>query len=484
MDLKLRFKSISAKWFLNILPIFVLLIVLCIIVASLGIYNYYKGLISDSAMEYVRDINVLSLTDADGYPDAARKYVEQFKFRDKVEVQIFSSEGEMLITTNGFAVENPYPEFIDYKESVSKNETVTWLGKNDNGERVLAVTTQLPDLGYGSNGAYRVVVSMEKAVKSFAAMVSLISFVGVIIVVFVAISGAYFIRSIVRPVREVTAAARKIASGDMKEKLTVKQNNEIGELCDTINHMASELERAETLKNDFISSVSHELRTPLTAIKGWGETVKLSVGEDNDVVRHGLEVMLGEADRLSGLVEELLDFSRVESGSLVVETSVNDPAAIVGEVVDMYEEIARQNKISIVFTKPEQNDMIMADRNRLKQVFINILDNAVKYNKPEGHIAVSMFNEEGCIRITVSDTGCGIPMKDLDHIKEKFYKANNNVRGSGIGLAVADEIVKHHNGLLFAESVEGEGTTITVVLPTVKAEDEVTEKIFPPSEKG
>ena len=179
MDLKLRFKSISAKWFLNILPIFVLLIVLCIIVASLGIYNYYEGLISDSAMEYVRDINVLSLTDADGYPDAARKYVEQFKFRDKVEVQIFSSEGEMLITTNGFAVENPYPEFIDYKESVSKNETVTWLGKNDNGERVLAVTTQLPDLGYGSNGAYRVVVSMEKAVKSFAAMVSLISFVGV-----------------------------------------------------------------------------------------------------------------------------------------------------------------------------------------------------------------------------------------------------------------------------------------------------------------
>lgn len=484
MDISLKFKSISTKWFLNILPIFVLLIVLCIIVASLGILNYYEGLISDSAMQYVRDINLLSLTDKEGYPDAARKYVEEFKFRDKVEVQFFSNDGEMLITTNGFAVENPYPEFVDYKEAVAKNETVTWLGKNDNGERVLAITNILPDLGYGSNGAYRVVVSMEKAQNGFVAIVSLITVVGILIIVFIAISGAYFIRSIVHPVREVTAAARKIAGGDMKEKLTVKQNNEIGELCDTINHMASELERAETLKNDFISSVSHELRTPLTAIKGWGETVKLSVGEDNDVVRHGLDVMLGEADRLSGLVEELLDFSRIESGSLTIETSLNDPAVIVSEVVDMYEEIARQNKISLVLERPEQNDMIMADRNRLKQVFINILDNAVKYNSQGGHIAVSMFNEEGCIRITVSDTGCGIPMKDLNHIKEKFYKANNNVRGSGIGLAVADEIVKHHNGLLFAESVEGEGTTITVVLPTVKAEDEVTEIIFPPSEKG
>ncbi len=484
MDISLKFKSISAKWFLNILPVFVLVIVLCIIFASLGLFNYYKGVISDSSMQYVRDINVLSLTDEAGYYDAARKYVEEFQYRDKIEVQLFSSDGEMLITTNGFAVENPYPEFIDYKEAVSKNETVTWFGKNDNGERVLAITNILPDLGYGSNGAYRVVVSMEKAIKSFIAIVSLISFVGIMIVVFVAISGAYFINSIIKPVRQVTAAARKIASGDMKEKLTVKQNNEIGELCDTINHMASELERAETLKNDFISSVSHELRTPLTAIKGWGETVKLSVSEDNEVVRHGLDVMLGEADRLSGLVEELLDFSRIESGSLTIETSINDPAVIVGEVVDMYEEIARQNKISLIFEKPEQNDMIMADRNRLKQVFINVLDNAVKYNKPEGHIVVSMFNEEGCIRITVSDTGCGIPLKDLDHIKEKFYKANNNVRGSGIGLAVADEIVKHHNGLLFAESVENEGTTITVVLPTVKAEDEVTEIVFPPSEKG
>ena len=175
----------------------------------------------------------------------------------------------------------------------------------------------------------------------------------------------------------------------------------------------------------------------------------------------------------------------MESGKLTITPSLNDPLKIIGDVVDMYEEMARQHKLSLVFVGPERTEKIMADRDRIKQVFINIIDNAIKYTEPGGHIVVSVFNEEGCIRVTISDTGCGIPAKDIDHIKEKFYKANTNVRGSGIGLAVADEIIKHHNGLLFVESAEGEGTTVTVVLPTVKAQpDEITEVIFPPEQKN
>jgi signal transduction histidine kinase len=247
--------------------------------------------------------------------------------------------------------------------------------------------------------------------------------VGLLVIGFSVMSGVFFVRSIVRPVREVTATARRIAGGDLKTRLEVKQNDEIGELCDTINYMASELENNNKLKNDFISSVSHELRTPLTAIKGWGETVRLSVDEGDELVRHGVDVMLGEAERLSGLVEELLDFSRIEAGKLTVTPVLNDPIAIVSSVVDMYEEIARQQKKSLVFVKPEKTEMIMADRDRLKQVFINVIDNAVKYTEAGGHIVVSAFNEEGCIRLTISDTGCGIAAKDLNHVKEKFFKS-------------------------------------------------------------
>lgn len=485
METNLKLHSITRRWMVNVLALDFFVVLVCEILLGVFMFNYYRGNVADAATEYVKDINVLSMSDEQGYSAAARNYAQKFGFRDKVEVQIFDNGDNLLVTTNGFASNGVAKTATDYAEAKESGTTAWWYGKNDNGERVLAITDILPDLGYGSHGAYRVLVSMEQVVKDYVGMLLVCIAVGLLVIGFSVVSGIFFVSSIVRPVRDVTATARKIAGGDLGTRLEVKQNDEIGELCDTINYMAAELENTGKSKNDFISSVSHELRTPLTAIKGWGETVRVSIGEDDEVVRHGVDVILGEADRLYSLVEELLDFSRIESGKLSITPTLNDPVAIVGSVVDMYEEIARKQKISLLFVKPDKNEMIMADSNRIKQVFINVLDNAVKYTEAGGHIVVSAYNEEGCIRVTISDTGCGIAAKDLAHVKEKFFKANTNVRGSGIGLAVADEIIKSHNGLMFLESQEGEGTTVTVVLPTVIAQpDEVTEVIFPPEQKG
>ena len=115
---------------------------------------------------------------------------------------------------------------------------------------------------------------------------------------------------------------------------------------------------------------------------------------------------------------------------------------------------------------------MLGDQDRLKQVFINIIDNAVKYTESGGQVLITQATEEGCVRITVTDTGVGIPAQDIDRVKEKFYKANKTVRGSGIGLAVADEIIKQHSGLLFIESTEGAGTTVTIVLPLYEPPEE------------
>ena len=229
------------------------------------------------------------------------------------------------------------------------------------------------------------------------------------------------------------------------------------------------------MKNDFISSVSHELRTPLTAIKGWGETAKMSLGTDEALVRRGIDVVLSEADRLSSLVEELLDFSRMETGRLTVVFQPLNISQLLSESVDMYIELARQQGIELAFTRPAEDITVLGDPNRLKQVFINIIDNAVKYTEKGGQVLVDQISEEGCARITVKDTGVGIPAQDIDRVKEKFYKANKKVRGSGIGLAVADEIVKQHKGLLFLESTEGVGTTVTIVLPLYEPEEETEE---------
>jgi signal transduction histidine kinase len=240
--------------------------------------------------------------------------------------------------------------------------------------------------------------------------------------------------------------------------------------------MADELEQSENVKNEFISSVSHELRTPLTAIRGWGETAKMSLGYDEDLVKRGLDVVLSEADRLSGLVEELLDFSRMQTGRLSLVSQPTNVSLILRESADMYVELAKKQEIDLVLSLPESDITVWGDNNRLKQVFINIIDNAVKYTQSGGQVLVNLTTEEACVRISVVDTGVGIPAEDIARVKEKFYKANKTVRGSGIGLAVADEIIKQHDGLLFIESTENVGTTVTVVLPIFEEVAEICEE--------
>ena len=296
-------------------------------------------------------------------------------------------------------------------------------------------------------------------------------------------SGLFFLREMVSKLRDMGNTARKIAGGDFKAKIEISTNDEIGELSETINYMASELQTAETMKNDFISSVSHELRTPLTAIRGWGETVKMSIGIDEQLVSRGLDVILGEADRLSGLVEDLLDFSRMQSGRMIVNNVVaTDVSNLLSAVADMYTELAVKQGIELSYTPPVQSSIVMCDADRLKQVFINVIDNAVKYTEKGGLVLVAQTQEEGCVRIVIKDTGVGIPAEDLDRVKEKFFKSNKTIRGSGIGLAVADEIIKQHKGLLFVESTEGVGTTVTIVLPLYDEPEEqvVVEEIIEP----
>jgi signal transduction histidine kinase len=184
-------------------------------------------------------------------------------------------------------------------------------------------------------------------------------------------------------------------------------------------------------------------------------------------------VVLSEADRLSSLVEELLDFSRMQTGRLSLISEPMDVTMILHESADMYMELAKKHDIDLVVSAPNEGIAVLGDKNRLKQVFINIIDNAVKYTNAGGQVLVNFDTEEACVRITVTDTGVGIPAEDIDRVKEKFYKANKKVRGSGIGLAVADEIIKQHDGLLFIESTENVGTKVTVVLPIY--EEPITE---------
>lgn len=468
MQLEIRFKSIAVRWFLNIFLIVAAVVVVAVVAFSVLFSSVFTERIEVLATDYAYEFYALSGTDTNTFKDTAVEIAGEFQYKNKIEVQVIDLNDQIIVSTSGFQSENePMPDYFKAKEnggsSVLKSTTL-------DGEPIMAGTTVI----YGSDGeklgAYRWITSMRAANRMMGSFVIAVILAAAAVMAFCAFSGLFFIKSIVRPIRDASNMARKIAMGDFESRITINKNDEIGELCDTINYMASELSQAENLKNDFISSVSHELRTPLTAIRGWGETAKMSLGTDEELVRRGLDVVLNEADRLSGLVEELLDFSRIESGRLSVVSQPLNISQLLSESADMYTELARQQGIELIFTAPSEELQVMGDADRLKQVFINIIDNAVKYTESGGQVLINQLHEEGCARIVVSDTGVGIPAQDIDRVKEKFYKANKVVRGSGIGLAVADEIIKQHQGLLFIESTEGVGTTATIVLPLYEPE--------------
>ena len=403
----------------------------------------------------------------------ARGYCESFEHKDKLEIQVLNAEGSVLISTTGFDYTSPI--MPDYDRAVQGDLTSFWTGKSAAGEKIICETTLLTNDKGEVFGAVRWVVSLTKINRHILSICLIAIIIGVVILAVISTSGMYFVTSIVRPVRELSSVARKIALGDLDARIDIQSNTEIGELCDSINYMAGELKEVENMKNDFISSVSHELRTPLTAIRGWAETAKMSIGFDEETVGKGLDVVLKESERLGGLVEELLDFSRMQSGRLPVSFDEFNLGAILGEAADMYRELAKQQNVDLVFMPQTGEIYCMGDSNRIKQVFINVIDNALKYNQSGGQILIEQKVEDQCIQVSVSDTGVGIAAQDLDRVKEKFYKANKQVRGSGIGLAVADEIIKQHNGLLLVDSTEGVGTTVKIVLPIYEKLKEETE---------
>lgn len=465
MELQIRFKSIARQWLINVLLVVALFVIVAEIILFSFIRTVYVERVRARANEYAQDFSVLSLVPAESFYSTAREYAENFEYKDKVEIEIIDTYGNVFISTNGFLPPDN-EEMPDYEAALKAEDGSAYVETTTEfGEPVLCGTNLLTDYGGGSNGAIRWRVSLEEMNSAVSMLRIVFAAIGLLMIGVTALSGIYFTKSIVKPIREVSAAARKIAGGDFETKIEMRHNDEIGELCDSINYMATELRRAEDMKNDFISSVSHELRTPLTAIRGWGETAKMSLGTDSEIVEKGLDVVLGEAERLSGLVEELLDFSRMQSGRLSVTMSPIGISELLGEVKDMYTEFAHQHNIALEYARPINDSVIMGDKNRLKQVFINIIDNAVKYTESGGQVLVEQTEDDGCVRITVRDTGVGIPAQDIDRVKEKFFKSNKTVRGSGIGLAVADEIVKQHKGLIFIESAEGVGTTVTVALP-------------------
>ena len=469
-------RGITRRWIVNSLTVIVLVLVTLVTILSVMMQQYVYNSIQSQLKGRSEEAGSLF----SGYTEqatqhfytSARSYIENFTAKNEMEAMAVDQNGQVFITSTGFAPDNEQ-EMPDYTAALQdENGMGVWVGHLNTGEKAMAVTKVFFGDNDGVVGALRYVVSMEKADRQVLLIIGLLALGCILIISFIVFSNLYFMKSIVTPVRQIGATAKRIAQGDFNARIQKSNDDEIGQLCDNINDMAVELGAAEKLKNEFISSVSHELRTPLTAIKGWAETLQ-GGGMDSGTYEKGMNVIIRESERLSGLVEELLDFSRMQNGRMTLMMEKIDLLAELGEAVYMFSDRAEAEHKFLLYEEPAMLSPVLGDINRLRQVFVNIIDNALKYTAEGGTVEITAKEQTGFIRVVISDNGCGIPAEHLPNVKKKFYKANQTVRGSGIGLALADEIMKLHGGQLDIESHENVGTAVTITIPVLEEEDGV-----------
>lgn len=467
-------RGITRRWTTNVLAGIVLLLILVEIVAIAAVrYYYYQNVENALELRARQAYNTFSLyvsSPTFDFETGAWDFVEAFRDKEKMELQVINADGEAVVSSSGFVPqEQTMPDYELAK--TAEDQMGVWHGRTADGESVMAMSVVIRDGQQNVLGSVRYIVSLELVNRQLLIFSVLMLLFGLAIVFFVMLSSTYFVNTIVSPVAEIGRAARRIALGDYDFRIEKKYDDEIGDLCDTINYMAGEISAAEQMKNDFISSVSHELRTPLTAIKGWSETLREGGAGDAEMTAKGLEFISDEAERLSGIVEELLDFSRMQSGHISMQFTRMDLLAELEEAVVLFRDRAKREGIELIYVEAAELPPIVGDRDRLKQVFINIIDNAIKYSNPGGRVWVEAADMGAHVQVVISDSGVGIAKADLPNVKNKFYKANRTRPGSGIGLALADEIVRRHKGKLEIESEEGVGTTVTITLPAAAKDD-------------
>ncbi len=459
--------SITKRWVRGSLLITILMLVLAegiflwAVIASH--YSSVQFALENRAQSVLTQLNLSDADTSQGKALVLRRLVEQFTEKDKFELMLLNGEGAIVLSSTGY-VSSAYGVPEDYINAAENGEMGDAVYTTENSEKIMALSLMLND-SVGDFKALRIATSMSLVDNTIVVYAYLSLIVVGLILLFSIWSGMFFIRSIVHPIRAIEKTAEKIAKGNFDIRLQEeKREDEIGKLVNTINHMAAELEQSEKMKSEFISGVSHELRTPLTSIKGWVETLRDTKNPPEDLYRRGFSVLGSETERLYNMVEELLDFSRMQHG-IIPDCDYLDLAAEVSDCVLTVEQRAQRAGVNIIFDEPQLPVPVFADPARLKQAFINLLDNAVKYSAEGQNITVSINIKNDVASVIIKDEGKGIEKEDLPHVKTRFYKGKGALGGSGIGLAVVSEIAAAHSGNLTLESTYNVGTKAIFSLP-------------------
>ena len=383
-------------------------------------------------------------------------------------MQFINAQGQIVASSYGQWTGRS-PETSDISDAIATRGIAPYFGTDPStGERIMAVSSPMIYSNGEIIGVLRYVTSTAKMDRQIIKVGLITLAVCVAIIGLMIVNSDYYIRTILLPVTEITEKAKKIAGGSYGVQIQAHYDDELGALAETINEMSSQINRNEKMQTEFISSLSHELRTPLTAINGWSETILASDTLDPETSR-GMRIISREAKRLTEMVVDLLDFTRIQDGRMTLNVEDTDIRSEFEDTVYMYGSRLREDGITLEYLDNDDDiPEIPCDPKRLRQVFLNVMDNAAKHGGEGKRIDASIHSEGEFVVVRIRDYGPGIPEDEIPLVKKKFYKGSSKARGSGIGLAVCDEIVEMHGGMLILENAEGGGTLVTIRLPATQ----------------
>ena len=471
---RLKLRGLRRRWLASSVgPIIVILVLVGVLSAatiSSSLDARARSSLEAKAKSGSDYFSTYSMGSYSEYYRRAAQYVTDYSMNDSlaknVELQFINGKRQVELSSRG-AVAGSTPATPEVGRAVETGKTASFSGRDPlTGESILAVSS--PVFYNGTVVAVmRLVTSTRLLDQQLWLTVLVMAAVIAAVIFLIFVSNLIFINNVVQPVAEVSEAAKRISSGSYGIQIANKYTDELGQLVDNINNMSLKISQSEKMQTEFISSVSHELRTPLTAISGWGETLLGDETGDPRQLRRGLRIIVKEARRLTGMVEELLEFSKMQDGRFTLQVEEMDLQAELEDAIYTYRELFRQDGIQLNYHSDQElyTEPISGDPQRLKQVFCNVLDNAAKHGGAGKRIDVDMTQEGDSYVVRIRDYGPGIPPAEVPFVKQKFYKGSSKARGSGIGLAVCDEIVQRHGGVFDIGNADGGGAIVTIRLP-------------------
>ncbi|CAM3835426.1 sensor histidine kinase [Bacillus paramycoides] len=446
---------------LYFMTVITLMLVLFEIAFSVSIYQYYyNGIVqyieshAKTSTRFFSEYNSLYFIRLNEY---SGDIIGSFQL-EGTELQLIDRHGTIIQSSSGQKVEGK----VNIPYSLLEGEMYHQVTTTKDNEKQLEVLSPLVHQGQTIGVLKYTTVLTHVNAKIIEIMMFTIS-VGIVISGIVFLISRRLANSFVEPIESIIQASSQIAEGTLKDRIKEDYPGELGELAHSLNYMSDKIEKAEQMKNEFIASISHEIRTPLTGIKGWSETLKTVEHLTEEEIKQGMGIISGETDRLIHLVEELLDFSRLQSNHFNLYKQKVQLYDILEETIWQLTPNAEKKKIQFIHTL--ERIELMGDRNRLKQIFLNIIHNAIKYSYENSTVHIEVTKSEGQAVIKVTDQGIGIAEEHLPFIEQSFYQINNHVAGAGIGLAIVKKMVDLHGGTLSIISKEGIGTTILIKLP-------------------